>query len=276
MRNTRALASEDSRSVSVYVYRLLRGRPSAYEKRLHRMFGKFRFDCKTQGARLLDGLQRKKGCLDRVHQSEPYLFILLKLQNSSVLPENCKIGIHILNSVRLYQIRQGRVWIETPRLCSLHISNITSVQLRLFKTTLLDEDLINFAKRSRFTRENPSLTDDTTHMRPSALPETTPVPSALKAAAVTGSECEAIVRRHLPVATSQIFTFSSNEPLTYRKRPQSGFEIETLHSTKNERVASLHSVHDYIRDELWWNPNQRHGTVTSRPLRQRSSTRNSA
>lgn len=53
------------------------------------------------------------------------------------------------------------------------------------------------------------------YMRPSALPDTTPVPSALKAAAVTGSECDAIVRRHLPVATSQILTFSSKDPLTY-------------------------------------------------------------
>lgn len=51
-------------------------------------------------------------------------------------------------------------------------------------------------------------------MRPSALPDTTPVPSALNAAAVTGSECDAIVRRHFPVATSQIFTFSSKDPLT--------------------------------------------------------------
>lgn len=54
----------------------------------------------------------------------------------------------------------------------------------------------------------------TSYIRPSALPETTPVPSALKAAAVTGSECEAIVRRHFPVATSQILTFSSKDPLT--------------------------------------------------------------
>lgn len=56
-------------------------------------------------------------------------------------------------------------------------------------------------------------------MSPSALPETTPVPSALKAAAVTGSEWDARVRRHLPVATSQILTFSSKEPLTLSKEP---------------------------------------------------------
>lgn len=70
-------------------------------------------------------------------------------------------------------------------------------------------------------------------MRPSALPETTPVPSALKAAAVTGSECDAIVRRHLPVATSQILTFSSKEPLTYwtawdaRKGRAAGQDVST-------------------------------------------------
>lgn len=62
------------------------------------------------------------------------------------------------------------------------------------------------------------------YMRPSALPDTTPVPSALKAAAVTGSECDAIVRRHLPVATSQIFTFSSKDPLTYSTYVRQSYE----------------------------------------------------